>query len=315
MRPASPTGTAGNGGTGGTAGAAGPVDREGVTAGLAARLGSAAEARWLVEHVAGPGARSGLGEAERRVLAALADRRLAGEPLQYLFGTWAFRNLELAVDPRALIPRPETEQVVEVALVEVRRMAGRRAGGHACAVDLGTGTGAVALSLAVELAPELPGLSVWATDVDPDALALAAENRSRVARHRPAAGLDRRVHLGLGSWFVPLPRSWRGRIDVVVANPPYVAEAEWPSLDPEVHREPRRALLAGPGSDGTPGLAAVEEVLAGSRGWLAPTGAAVVELAPHQAAAAAGLARRLGYAEVTVGRDLAGRDRAVVART
>jgi len=269
------------------------MTRHQVVRAVAARLGSAAEARWLVEHVGtGPGA-------EDR-LAVLVDRRLAGEPLQYLLGTWPFRSLDLAVDPRALIPRPETEQVAEVALGELHRLAGDRP--DPVVVDLGTGTGAIALSMAVER----PGARVWATDADDGALQLAAANRERV-------GVA--VALRSGSWFDALPGVLRGRIDVVVSNPPYVSEGEWAGLDPEVRREPHGALVAGPGSDGTPGLAGVEAVLRGSFGWLARPGAVVVELAPHQAGAAAALAEGVGFRSVRVAGDLSGRDRAVVGRT
>ncbi len=279
---------------------------------LADRLGSATEARWL-EQFAPPGR-----------LDELVERRLAGEPLQYVLGSWAFRTLELTVDRRALIPRPETEQVVEAALGELRRLAplgdpgppdrsdrpappdrpGRRA---AVVVDLGTGTGAVGLSIAVEA-----GATVWATDADPDAVALAATNRSRVAADHPS--IADRVALATGDWFAAVPAELRGRIDLVVSNPPYVAAGEWPDLPAEVRREPRRALVAGDGSDGTPGLADVEAVLRGAATWLARPGAVVVELAPHQAAAAVELARSAGFTDVDIARDLAGRDRAVVGR-
>lgn len=293
--------------------AAGPTRRE-VTASLAARLGSAAEARWLVEHVAGGGwPGDGLTSGQVLGLATLAERRAAGEPLQYLLGTWPFRTIELAVDRRALIPRPETEEVVGVALGALGRP-GDGSGDGPVVVDLGTGSGAVALSLAVELAGDLPGLVVWATDADADALSLAAENRDRVAAAWPGLGVAGRVRLARGSWFGALPTDVEGSVDLVVANPPYVAGEEWGSLDPEVRREPRRALVAAAGSDGTPGLADVEEVLAGAPRWLRPAGAVVVETAPHQAGAAAALARRLGYSEVEVFGDLAGRDRGVVAR-
>ena len=98
-----------------------------------------------------------------------------------------------------------------------------------------------------------------------------------------------------------------------MSNPPYVSEEEWPTLDVEVRREPRQALVAGVGSDGTPGLADVETVLTGAARWLAPGGCVVVELAPHQATAAAVLAGRAGLEDVRVVRDLSGRDRAVTA--
>ena len=281
--------------------------RGALQAALADRIGSPREARWMVEEVLGRGGAptAPVSDSEAGRLSALAARRCAGEPLQYVLGTWAFRTLELAVDRRALIPRPETEQVTEVALAEARRAA---AGcDRPVAVDLGTGTGAIALSLAVEL-----GAEVWAVDADPGALALAGANRDRVGvAHPGAAG---RVRLRQGSWFEPLPSDLAGRVHVVVANPPYVSEAEWSLLDPEVRQEPRVALVAGAGTDGTPGLAAVEAVLAGARSWLAPGGAVVVELAPAQARAAVALAVGAGYRDVRVAADLAGRDRAVVGR-
>lgn len=253
---------------------------------LADRLGSATEARWLARF------------APPDRLEELVTRRLGGEPLQYVLGEWAFRTLELSVDDRALIPRPETEQVVEAALAHL----GDRPG--PVVVDLGTGSGAIALSVAAER----PRAEVWATDVDPAALALAAANRART-------GASARVTLRRGSWYGALPPHLRGRVDLVVSNPPYVSEAEWPGLDPEVRREPYGALVAGPGSDSTPGLAAAEVVLRGAPGWLVPGGAVVVEVAPHQATAAMAMARGAGLTEVGLVRDLAGRDRAVSGRS
>jgi release factor glutamine methyltransferase len=319
--------------------AAGPgVTRAALEAELAEVLGAPHEARFVVDEVfgLGPGLRlrTGLGQPnppagpldESAVAAARAmvARRAAGEPLQYIFGHWPFRALDLTVDDRVLIPRPETEQVVEVALGEARRLAearaaardraGRRAAlrdAKLVAVDVGTGSGAVALALATELgAGEVE--AVGATDSSTDALAVAASNLDAVRKsHR---GTLPPITFCEGSWLEPLPDSWRGGIDLVVSNPPYVSEDEWPALEPEVRREPRRALVAGVGSDGTPGLAGVEAVLTQARDWLRRPGVVVVELGPHQADAAAALARRLRYAEVRVERDLAGRRRALVAR-
>ncbi len=247
-----------------------------------------------------------------RILSDMAARRLAGEPLQYVLGSWAFRTLELTVDARALVPRPETEQVVEVALVEARRQSAsvRTPSVPFLAADLGTGTGAIALSVAVELGAADPGIRVVATDVDPEALALAAANVRRVAREVPRVADQ--VELRCGSWFEALVPGWRGHVRLLVANPPYVSEEEWETLAPEVRREPYGALVAGPGSDGTPGFGAVEAVLAGAYEWLAPGGAVVVEMAPHHAAAASDVAARAGYRDVRVESDLAGRSRAVV---
>jgi len=290
---------------------AGPLTRRQAERELAARLGSDSEAHWLVEHVMGQRPVSVPVDDEARAqLADLVEARIAGEPLQYVLGEWAFRTIELTVDARALIPRPETEQVVEVALGELRRVAGDRP--DPVVVDLGTGTGAVALSLAVEAAPSYPGLRVWATDADPGALALASANLARVGEECPS--ITERIELRAGSWFDALPQDLRGRVDMVVSNPPYVSEAEWPGLDPEVRREPYGALVAGPGSDGTPGLAEVEAVLRSCVDWLARPGAVVVELAPHQAAAAEAIALKSGLHDVLVAPDLAGRGRALVGR-
>ena len=122
------------------------------------------------------------------------------------------------------------------------------------------------------------------------------------------------VELARGNWLEPLPERLRRAVDLVVANPPYVSEDEWAGLAAEVRAEPRRALVAGPGSDGTPGMADVEALLEQCRDWLRRPGAAVVELAPHQAGPAQRLAGRLGYGEVRVEPDLAGRPRALVVR-
>lgn len=272
------------------------------------------EARFIVDEVLALGLVLGhpdpraaaLGADAVAAARALAARRAAGEPLQYVFGHWPFRTLDLLVDPRVLIPRPETEQVVEVALAEARRL-----GGDLVVVDAGTGSGAIALSLAAELGPGALR-SVWATDTSADALDVARANLE--ALRRTGAPLPP-VELVPGSWLAALPPSLRGAMHLVVSNPPYVSAAEWEHLDAEVRREPRRALVAGPAADGTDGLADVQAVLAQARQWLGRPGAAVVELAPHQAEAASGLAEDLGYEAVRVEPDLAGRPRALVART
>jgi release factor glutamine methyltransferase len=227
-----------------------------------------------------------------------------------VLGRWAFRYLELEVDPRVLIPRPETEQVVEMALAELSVLGVEGAG--PVVVDLGTGSGAIALSIAVEAGPGRPGLEVWAVEADPAALEVARANRQRIADIDPAtAG---RVNFRQGSWWEALPETILGRVDLVVANPPYVAEEEWDDLDPEVRHEPKGALVTGPASDGTPGLGAVEVVLAGARRWLRRPGAAIIEIAPHQAEASVRLATGLGFADASVLPDLAGRPRGLVVR-
>jgi release factor glutamine methyltransferase len=284
------------------------ADRRALERAVADDLGSR-EARWIVDDAAGPDAPPGVLSIEQADRAhRLAERRASGEPLQYVLGHWPFRELELAVDPRALIPRPETEWLTDVALVELDRLLA--AGAAPLVVDLGTGTGAIALAVATERSTH--GIRVIATELDPDALELATANRDRVALGHDAA---RAVELRQGSWWAALDPADRGRISLMVTNPPYVAALEWELLDPVVRdHEPYRALVAGPGADATPGFAEIETILAGAGSWLARPGVAVIEIAPTQSAAALGGAERFGAADATVLSDLAGRPRALVAR-
>ena len=241
-------------------------------------------------------------------LTDLVDRRLAGEPLQYVLGTWSFCGIDLLVDPRALIPRPETEVVAQVAISEIERL-GERVGradpwGGAltsyAVVDLGTGSGALALAMAFAL----PEAEVWATDVDEDALAIARANIA--GSGTPST----RIRVAQGSWFDALPDELRGRLLLAVANPPYLAANELPGLSPEVAEwEPVGALVSG-----ATGLEAFEAILAHATEWLDDGGTLVLELAPHQAEAVADLARAAGFPSVELHRDLAGRERVLVAR-
>ena len=282
---------------------------------LAGVVTAEAEARFLVEHVSGCAAAdwSTIADVEPPArawarLGPLVERRAGGEPLQYVLGSWSFRGLDLMVDRRVLIPRPETEQVVEVALEEAARRGLRRVRrGHlmlvdaepsAIVADLGTGSGAIALALGAEL----PDVVVWATDASPDAL--------DVARANVAGCAATRIRIAHGSWFEALPETLRGNLDLVVSNPPYVAEHEVEALPDEVSGfEPRGALVAGP-----TGCEALEHLLAHAREWMVPDGVLVCELAPHQADAMTDRARRQGYIDVGVRMDLADRPRVLVAR-
>lgn len=220
---------------------------------------------------------------------AMLSRRLAGEPLQYVLGRWGFRRLDLMVDRRVLIPRPETEQVVEVALGLVAHDA-------PVVVDLGSGSGAIALSVALER----PAAVVWAVDASTEATAVTRANLAGLGR----AGTG--VRIVVGSWFEPLPAELRGRVDLVVTNPPYVAASD--PLPAEVADwEPTDALIAGP-----TGLEAIEAIAAEAPAWLAPGGVLVSEIGETQAAAASALARSAGFPDVEVRPDLAGRDRILV---
>jgi release factor glutamine methyltransferase len=266
------------------------------------RLGSDVEARRIVERASGREGPDWLLTLDEPVpqralpfFDDMVERRAAGEPLQYVLRRWGFRTLDLLVDRRVLIPRPETEVVVEVAIRELRRIDPRRP----LVADLGTGSGAIALSIAVEVT----GAHVWATDASEDALAIARANLAGLGS--PAAV---RVRLVQGRWFDALPAAFRGQFDVVVSNPPYVGAAE--ELPAEVADwEPYDALVAG-----ATGIEAVSELVDGARQWLAPGGALVVEIAPHQAAEAVRLAGEAGFDEVDVRPDLNGRARVLVAR-
>jgi release factor glutamine methyltransferase len=295
--------------------------RGALVAELAEVVGAPHEARFIVDEALGLGLVLGhpdppTGPLDPGAAAAarrMAARRAAGEPLQYVFGHWSFRSLDLVVDRRVLIPRPETEQVVEVALAEARRLRHARgdAGGGLVAVDAGTGSGAIALALAAELGPGVVR-QVWGVDASTDALEVAATNLDT----QRSSGVDgaARVELARGDWLEALPVELRGSVDLVVANPPYVSEDEWAGLAPEVRSEPRRALVAGAARDGSPGLADVEVLLEQCRAWLRRPGTAVIELAPAQAGPAQRLAKSHGYDEVRVEPDLAGRPRALVVR-
>jgi release factor glutamine methyltransferase len=290
------------------------VDDDGrsrLVAAIGAQVGSEREARWIVEHVESAGIPGG--PQRDRAVRLLADRRATGEPLQYILGRWPFRGLDLRVDPRVLIPRPETEQVVEVALAELGRREGLPPSASCTCVDLGTGSGAIALSLAVEAGSGCPDLEVWATDRSADALEVARVNLTGLAGTDAAAAA--RVRLAEGSWFGALPSELIGRVDLVVSNPPYVAASEYPDLEPTVRAwEPVEALVAERGVGGVEGMAAIEAIIGGARRWLRRTGSLVVEIAPHQAYASIDAGRRAGFSQVSTERDLAGRLRVLVAR-
>jgi release factor glutamine methyltransferase len=213
----------------------------------------------------------------------LLSRRARREPLAYILGHWGFRRLTLKTDRRALIPRPETEIVVERALEHLNGLPAPPV------LDVGTGTGAIALAIA----DEHPGARVTAIDASADALALAEENRSLV-------GIDGRVRLlehdlteGLGS----------DEFDLVVSNPPYVEPEDMETLQPEVRDwEPRIALVAH-GATAAVARAATEALRPG--GWI------VLEIAENQAANVAHLLDELGYEELRISPDMAGRDRVI----
>jgi release factor glutamine methyltransferase len=247
------------------------------------------DAEWLLAHALGV-SRTELyvdgdeAPADReRVFRELVARRAAREPLAYVLGEWGFRRLTLSVDSRVLIPRPETEVLVERCLELIADLAEPRV------LDVGVGSGAIALAIA----DEHPGARVIATDNSSDALAVAAENAART-------GLP--VELVEGELFAGL----EGPFDHVVANPPYVAPDEVDALPPEVgEHEPRAALIDS---------GATEAIAEQALSRLAPGGSVAFEVADGKAGEVAALLRRLGYEQVTIGEDLAGRERVVDGR-
>jgi release factor glutamine methyltransferase len=264
-------------------------------------VGSAHEARWLCEVA------TGLDRAELdaardhratvRMVAHLdrmVARYRAGEPLAYVLGRWSFRHLDLAVDRRVLIPRPETEVVAGVAIELAAAVRGDRR-----VVDLGTGSGAIGLSMAVEL--PIADTTVWLTDSSADALSVARANLAGIGR---AAS---NVRIGEGSWFAAVPAG--ETFDVVVSNPPYVA-VDSPLLDASVSDwEPAAALFSGPdGLDDIRLLVAESPDHLGAGGWL------VLEIGADQGAAVAKLMTEHGFGEVEIRPDLAGHDRVAIGR-
>jgi release factor glutamine methyltransferase len=221
-----------------------------------------------------------LSEDEEAGARALVERRAAREPLAYIFGEWGFRRLTLKVDRRVLVPRPETEVVVERCLELLRGL------DAPAVLDVGTGSGAIALAIE----DEHPAARVTAIDVSEEALELARENAA-------ATGLDVRLE------WADLREGLTGRYDLVVSNPPYVSLAEIETLEPEVRDwEPRIATVGGEHT---------ELIARAARDVLDPGGWLVLEIAASAREATTELLRDLGYEDVQAGPDLAGRDRVV----
>jgi release factor glutamine methyltransferase len=265
-------------------------------------LGDRVVARWLCEEASGAERDEFLDELDHPAteggvhrLDSMTARVRAGEPVQYVLGHWAFRYLDLMVDRRVLIPRPETELLVDHA---VAALSGRPR--PLTVVDLGTGSGAIGLAVASELWHQT--MTVWLTDVSADALAVARANLAGIGR---AAAC---VRLGEGAWFAALPVELRGSIDLIASNPPYIADDD-PAVDAVVREwEPATALFAGPD-----GLDHLRVIAAEARNWLRPGGVLLLEIGATQAAAVVDLVRDAGLVDSRVLPDLAGRDRFVQA--
>ncbi|MBI4830184.1 MAG: peptide chain release factor N(5)-glutamine methyltransferase [Candidatus Lindowbacteria bacterium] len=223
-------------------------------------------------------------------------RRLTGEPVAYITGKKEFMGFTFHVDRRALIPRPETETLVEF-VVETLSASKR---GSASIVDIGTGCGCIAISLALLL----PDATVHATDISEDAISLA---RLNVERH----GVSERVILCVGDMHSALPATLRGAVDAIVSNPPYISHIEYSTIEKGIREfEPAIALKGG-----TDGLDPFRQIAAAAHGYLRPGGLLAVEIGESQGETALEILRGAGNLEKTrVIRDLAGRQRVITGR-
>ena len=273
----------------------------------AVELGNEQEARWLCEHASGLD-RVELDAARDEVvsqrcgvaLRAMVARRLTGEPLQYVMKSWAFRHLDVLVDNRVLIPRPETEVMVQAALDLAREMISK-ANSKLRVADLGTGSGVIGLSLASEL--PRGSNEVWLTDLSADALEVARANLAGLGL------INGDVRVAQGSWFAALPSELKNSFDLIVSNPPYIALYD-PSVESSVlNHEPHLALFAG--SDG---LDAYREIISHADEWLATDGWIVLEIGHQQGDAVRELLAQNSFKQIEIRKDLAGRDRIALAK-
>ncbi len=264
------------------------------------RIGDRTVARWICETASGADGAAFLAvldePAMHRMVAhldSMVARCADGEPVQYVLGHWAFRHLEVMIDQRVLIPRPETELLVDHAIDALRS--------HARPLrvaDLGTGSGVIGLSLAMELWHD--GMEVWLTDASSDALDVARANTAGIGR--AAAG----VHVAAGSWFEALPAERHGTFHLLASNPPYIAVDD-PAVESIVRdHEPHLALFAPAG-----GLAHVATIVAEAPHWLVPGGTLLLEIGAGQGRAVAAMFEAAGFVDVLVRVDLSGHDRFV----
>ena len=270
-------------------------------------LGNEQEARWLCEHASGLDAsefNSGLSElVSERCGAALREmvrRRLLGEPLQYVMQRWSFRHLDVLVDPRVLIPRPETELVVQVALDSLRNTV-QQINRKVRIVDLGTGSGVIGLALASEL--PLASAEVWLTDISNDALNVARANLAGLGL------VDGDVRLAQGDWFSALPSELKNSFDLIISNPPYIAVYD-ASVESVVRDyEPHLALYAG-----TDGMDAYREIISQAGEWLVTDGLLVLEIGHEQGSEIRNLLSENSFVDIEIRQDYSQRDRIALAR-
>lgn len=239
---------------------------------------------WLFTHANDP-----LDPASALRFEALLERRAGGEPVAYLTGSRGFWRVDLEVTPDTLIPRPDTERLVELALDRLPSDRPLRL------LDLGTGTGAIALALALER----PRASVIAVDLSPGAAAVARRNAARL-------GLAARVEVREGAWFAPVVGE---RFDLIASNPPYIEDDDPHLAEGDLRFEPRGALASGP-----EGLDDLRLIVRDAPAHLRPGGWLLVEHGWRQGEAVRALFHAAGFVEVGTERDLEGRDRVSLGR-
>lgn len=266
-------------------------------------VGDRIAARWLCEHASGAD-RQEFDEildehATARCVAhldAMLKRLGKGEPLQYVMGRWAFRQLDVMVDKRVLIPRPETELIVDIVVEHCQQ---RRTDKKKMLIaDVGTGSGVIGLSLLCEM--PLDSCEVWMTDQSVDALDVARANAAGIGRAATHA------RFAAGNWCDALPSQLIGQCDVIVSNPPYIADSDSAVEESVRAWEPPAALFAG-----ADGLDDIRIIVDQATRWLCPSGLLVVEMGYQQADAVKQLFVDAGFGDVVVHRDVAGHNRFV----
>lgn len=222
---------------------------------------------------------------------SLKSRRLSGEPIAYLIGKRGFHNIELYVAPGVLIPRPETELLVEIGLLEIMRI-----GGLATVLDLGTGSGAIALAIAQDAVQT----KVTAIDQSPEALDIAKINAKRL-------NMVSRVRFIQGNWYEPLEAG--ASFDIILSNPPYIAAQDAHLDQGDLRFEPRSAL-----TDQGNGLSCIETIISGAMKYLNPNGLIAIEHGFDQSDAVVTLLKIAGFRDVQARLDLAGHYRVASGR-
>jgi release factor glutamine methyltransferase len=247
-----------------------------------------------------------ISEADRDNYFRLLERRRSGECVAYILGRREFRGLEFTVNPQVLVPRPDTETLVEAALEYIGCITKQERAGLSL-LDLCTGSGAVAISLADSLKNEVPFLRISASDVSAGALETAGLNAARLLAGGPDGGACPAVLIS----FInsDLFENIQDKFDIIVSNPPYVPSGELSSLAPELQREPALAL-----DGGEDGLALIRKIISQAQDHLLPNGMLFLEADPRQMPAIRTLLETHGFCSIRIHKDLADRDRVIAAK-